>query len=161
MFDALDMDCRDVEAAKRERALRNRRYRQRRSSEFTLDTIKVNSGGQLLDDDDDNKFGQEIPDFFAQRAAAAAAGSFDDFLNEIDDGEDSIGFPPILPPHLLQVILNKDTPLACEPTLLPRPNHVMLNHMYALSIKDRVMIMCATKRFRKKYVTTVLYRPTE
>jgi hypothetical protein len=37
----------------------------------------------------------------------------------------------------LQVILNKDTPLACEPTLLPAPNHVMVNHMYALSIKVR------------------------
>lgn len=45
--------------------------------------------------------------------------------------------PPILPPHLLQVILNKDTPLSCEPTLLPMPNHVMLNHMYALQIKVR------------------------
>lgn len=25
----------------------------------------------------------------------------------------------------------------CEPTLLPEPNHVMLNHLYALSIKVR------------------------
>ncbi len=55
------------------------------------------------------------------------------------------GGPPILPPHLLQVILNKDTPLSCEPTLLPMPNHVLLNHMYALSIKDRVMVMSATQ----------------
>uniref|UniRef100_A0ABM0N0M3 5'-AMP-activated protein kinase subunit beta-1 n=1 Tax=Saccoglossus kowalevskii TaxID=10224 RepID=A0ABM0N0M3_SACKO len=43
--------------------------------------------------------------------------------------------PPILPPHLLQVILNKDIALQCEPSLLPEPNHVMLNHLYALSIK--------------------------
>ncbi|XP_014671822.1 PREDICTED: 5'-AMP-activated protein kinase subunit beta-1-like [Priapulus caudatus] len=43
--------------------------------------------------------------------------------------------PPILPPHLLQVILNKDTPVSCEPSLLPEPHHVMLNHLYALSIK--------------------------
>ena len=57
------------------------------------------------------------------------------------------GGPPILPPHLLQVILNKDTPLTCEPTLLPKPNHVLLNHMYALSIKDRVMVMSSTHRY--------------
>ena len=57
------------------------------------------------------------------------------------------------------LLQNKDTPLSCEPTLLPTPNHVMVNHMYALSIQDGVMIMCATKRFRKKYVTSVLYRP--
>jgi len=67
--------------------------------------------------------------------------------------------PPILPPHLLQVILNKDTPLSCEPTLLPEPNHVMLNHLYALSIKDGVMVLSATHRYRKKYVTSLLYKP--
>ncbi|XP_052272093.1 5'-AMP-activated protein kinase subunit beta-2-like isoform X2 [Dreissena polymorpha] len=67
--------------------------------------------------------------------------------------------PPFLPPHLLQVILNKDTPAHCEPTLLPEPNHVMLNHLYALSIKDGVMVLSATHRFRKKYVTTLLYKP--
>lgn len=67
--------------------------------------------------------------------------------------------PPFIPPHLLQVILNKDTPAHCEPTLLPEPNHVMLNHLYALSIKDGVMVLSATHRFRKKYVTTLLYKP--
>ena len=67
--------------------------------------------------------------------------------------------PPVLPPHLLQVILNKDTPLVCEPTLLPTPNHVMVNHVYALSIKDSVMVMSSTGRFKKKYVTTILYKP--
>lgn len=67
--------------------------------------------------------------------------------------------PPILPPQLLQVILNKDVPITCEPTLLPEPNHVMLNHLYALSIKDGVMVLSATHRYRKKYVTTLLYKP--
>ncbi|XP_074647778.1 5'-AMP-activated protein kinase subunit beta-1-like isoform X2 [Tubulanus polymorphus] len=69
------------------------------------------------------------------------------------------GGPPLLPPHLLQVILNKDIPISCEPTLLPEPNHVMLNHLYALSIKDGVMVLSATHRYRKKYVTTLLYKP--
>uniref|UniRef100_A0A915CVN7 5'-AMP-activated protein kinase subunit beta-1 n=1 Tax=Ditylenchus dipsaci TaxID=166011 RepID=A0A915CVN7_9BILA len=67
--------------------------------------------------------------------------------------------PPILPPHLLQVILNKDTPVQCDPNVLPEPNHVMLNHLYALSIKDGVMVLSATHRHRKKYVTTLLYKP--
>ncbi|XP_063236039.1 5'-AMP-activated protein kinase subunit beta-1 isoform X2 [Bacillus rossius redtenbacheri] len=72
---------------------------------------------------------------------------------------EKVAGPPILPPHLLQVILNKDTPLSCEPTLLPEPNHVMLNHLYALSIKDGVMVLSAIHRYRKKYVTTLLYKP--
>ncbi|KAG7281798.1 hypothetical protein CRUP_037079 [Coryphaenoides rupestris] len=63
--------------------------------------------------------------------------------------EYKIKHPPILPPHLLQ----------CDPTLLPEPNHVMLNHLYALSIKDGVMVLSATHRYKKKYVTTLLYKP--
>ncbi|CAB04480.1 5'-AMP-activated protein kinase subunit beta-1 [Caenorhabditis elegans] len=67
--------------------------------------------------------------------------------------------PPVLPPHLLQVILNKDTPVQCDPNVLPEPDHVMLNHLYALSIKDGVMVLSATHRYRKKFVTTLLYKP--
>ncbi|XP_065103477.1 5'-AMP-activated protein kinase subunit beta-1b isoform X1 [Paramisgurnus dabryanus] len=73
--------------------------------------------------------------------------------------EDRLRTPPILPPHLLQVLLNKDTGVSCDPTLLPEPNHVMLNHLYALSIKDGVMVLSATHRYKKKYVTTLLYKP--
>lgn len=73
--------------------------------------------------------------------------------------EDKLKNPPILPPHLLQVLLNKDTGVSCDPTLLPEPNHVMLNHLYALSIKDGVMVLSATHRYKKKYVTTLLYKP--
>ncbi|XP_018577665.1 5'-AMP-activated protein kinase subunit beta-1-like isoform X2 [Anoplophora glabripennis] len=89
-------------------------------------------------DDSQKEFGQEVP---------------------INKPWEKTSGPPILPPHLLQVILNKDTPLSCEPTLLPEPNHVMLNHLYALSIKDGVMVLSATHRYRKKYVTTLLYKP--
>ena len=53
----------------------------------------------------------------------------------------------------------QDTPMSCEPTLLPEPNHVMLNHLYALSIKDGVMVLSTTQRFKKKYVTSLLYKP--
>ena len=42
--------------------------------------------------------------------------------------------------------ISQDTPLSCEPTLLPEPNHVMINHLYALSIKDGVMVLSATNR---------------
>ncbi|KAM9349736.1 5'-AMP-activated protein kinase subunit beta-2 isoform 2-T2 [Symphorus nematophorus] len=73
--------------------------------------------------------------------------------------EEHFKAPPILPPHLLQVILNKDTNISCDPALLPEPNHVMLNHLYALSIKDGVMVLSATHRYKKKYVTSLLYKP--
>lgn len=73
--------------------------------------------------------------------------------------EERLRSPPNLPPHLLQVLLNKDTGVSSDPALLPEPNHVMLNHLYALSIKDGVMVLSATHRYKKKYVTTLLYKP--
>lgn len=66
--------------------------------------------------------------------------------------------PPSLPPHLLNVILNKETEQD-DPTMLPVPNHVALNHLYALSIKDSVMTLSGTHRYKRKYITTVLYKP--
>ena len=57
-----------------------------------LDTAAAKSQHQQTDDSD--VFSQDIPDFTT-------------FENKPG--------PPILPPHLLQIILNKDTPLSCEP----------------------------------------------
>ena len=90
----------------------------------------------------DDSYGRRVPDLSAHTVAAR-------------------GGPPILPPQLVHVILNKETPLNCEPTLLPTPHHVMVNHMYALSIKDLVMALSTTTRYRKKYVTTILYKPVD
>lgn len=67
--------------------------------------------------------------------------------------------PPYLPPQLLNIVLNKDTSAKCEPALLPEPNHVMLKHLYALSIRDGVMVLSSTYRFKQKFVTTCFYKP--
>ena len=90
----------------------------------------------------ETEFGQEIP--------------------ALDTYESSLG-PPILPPHLRQGFLNlhKDTPLSCEPTSLPEPDHVMINHLYAGPIKDGVMVFSSTQRFRNKYSTRIHYKPIE
>jgi 5'-AMP-activated protein kinase, regulatory beta subunit len=79
------------------------------------------------------------------------------FLEEV--GTSKQQNPPLLPPQLLQVILNKNTGAQCDPNLLPHPNHVMVNHMYALSIKDGVIVLSAITRYRKKFVSTVIYKP--
>jgi len=67
--------------------------------------------------------------------------------------------PPTLPPHLLQVILNKDVSYQPDPILLEEPSHVMVNHLYAQAIRDDLLVLSSTQRFRKKYVTTLLYKP--
>lgn len=84
------------------------------------------------------EYGQQIPDVKSMRAKA----------------------PPTLPPHLLPGILNADIS-EIDPIQLPVPNHVMLNHLYALSIRDGVLVLGATHRYREKYVTTVLFRPVD
>lgn len=67
--------------------------------------------------------------------------------------------PPALPPHLLNVNLNKGVLNVNEPSLLQKPDHVSINHLYALSIKDGVMVVSSCLRYREKYITTLLYRP--
>jgi len=70
--------------------------------------------------------------------------------------------PPYLPNHLLhKILLNQDTSLACDPSLLPVPNSSQLNHLYALSIREDTLALSATHRFRGKFVTTLLYKPIE
>jgi len=163
VLEALERDSRDVATRKEmmrpinlreEEALRRRRVSSVRGDAAVIADVAAGMA-----------YGQEIPapeDYEEWRWAAAAAQC----AGTADTGGYHSVFgsgtgPPVLPPHLLQVILNKDTPLSCEPTLLPMPNHVLLNHMYALSIKDQVMVMSATTRFRRKFVTTILYRPID
>ncbi|CAK9197782.1 unnamed protein product [Sphagnum troendelagicum] len=68
--------------------------------------------------------------------------------------------PPAVPPHLHLTLLN--VPQVMETAgSLPRPQHVILNHLYVEKGKTSrtVLVLGTTHRFRSKYVTTVLYKP--
>lgn len=77
--------------------------------------------------------------------------------------------PPQLPRQLEKVILNsgvsKQAPinataaLVDDNSVLPAPNHAVLNHLATGAIKNGVLAMGTVIRFKNKYVTTVLYRP--
>lgn len=85
-----------------------------------------------------------------------------DYTDEIPSRNISSSYtdkPPYLPPQLLNIVLNKDTPASCEPALLPEPHHVMLKHLYALSIRDGVMVLSSTFRHKQKFITTCFYKP--
>eukprot|EP00038_Savillea_parva_P009209 m.181983 g.181983 ORF g.181983 m.181983 type:complete len:314 (+) comp15402_c0_seq1:136-1077(+) len=66
--------------------------------------------------------------------------------------------PLLLPPHLKEATLNSE-PLRNDPSELPVPNHVILDHLYAQSVKDSVLVLGATQRYRRKYITTVMHKP--
>ena len=66
--------------------------------------------------------------------------------------------PPVLPPHLHRSLLNTAPP-EVDSTLLPVPQHVMLNHLYCASRRDGVLVLGLTARYKSKFVTTVFYKP--
>ncbi|EPQ29076.1 uncharacterized protein PFL1_03365 [Pseudozyma flocculosa PF-1] len=78
--------------------------------------------------------------------------------------------PPALPRQLEKVILNSSPANPAgnggggtvdDNSILPAPNHVVLNHLTASSIKGGVLAVGTTTRYKRKYVTTVYYRPVQ
>ncbi|KAL7751573.1 galactose metabolism- protein [Sorochytrium milnesiophthora] len=89
--------------------------------------------------------------------------SYTSDIPPITDFSEAIA-PPTLPPHLTKVLLNTskasgNTGAGVDEEQLSVPHRVVLNHLYACSIRDGVMAVAVTSRYRQKYVTTVLYRP--
>ena len=66
-----------------------------------------------------------------------------------------------MPPHLQLTLLNvPPTTDAAAP--LPRPQHVVLNHLYCQrTSQGHGLIVGTTHRYRSKYVTTVMYKPKQ
>ncbi len=60
------------------------------------------------------------------------------------------GVPPGLPSHLQKVLLNSKIVSIHDPHALPVPSHVSVNHLYACSIRDGVMAIGTTCRYKKK-----------
>jgi len=80
------------------------------------------------------------------------------FSHNMPDVDDYTKEPPPLPPHLRHIILNKPPQLQ-DTAALPVPQHVALNHLYCTAIKDNMMVLGITQRYKTKFVTTVYYSP--
>lgn len=80
------------------------------------------------------------------------------FSNTMPDLDEYTKEPPPLPPHLRHIILNKPPQLS-DTAALPVPQHVALNHLYCTAIKDNMMVLGITQRYKTKFVTTVYYSP--
>jgi hypothetical protein len=105
------------------------------------DLSTVSSSGSLSNDG--KKYSNIIPPELLQLASVS---------DEIQksDWEKKQPQPPTLPPHLEKVLLNSNTVSEEDNSVLHVPNHVTLNHLYACSIKDNVMALATTSRYRKK-----------
>ncbi|KFX90672.1 hypothetical protein O988_08078 [Pseudogymnoascus sp. VKM F-3808] len=94
------------------------------------------------------------------------------YLLDLDKAEDSPAYqyaasaivklptPPSLPGFLGKPILNAATPVKDDNSVLNMPNHTVLNHLATSSIKGNVLAVSATTRYKRKYVTTIMYKPT-
>ncbi len=74
--------------------------------------------------------------------------------------EDFAKDPPAMPPHLQLTLLNVPS-VDGEAQSLPRPQHVILNHLYCQrnSRSINATVVGTTHRYKSKYVTTVMYKP--
>jgi len=105
------------------------------SSAGSKDGKGRSSGGSSGPDADGETYGHSMPDL-------------DEYTKE----------PPPLPPHLRHIILNKPPQLR-DTAALPVPQHVALNHLYCTAIKDNMMVLGITQRYKTKSCTTVYYSP--
>lgn len=115
---------------------------------------------------------QEVPESVLR--AQLAEETYRDQVEGADTREQDEMQPPAIPPppslprQLEKVILNSSpaNPALAPPgglvddnSILPAPNHVVLNHLTASAIKGGVLAVGTTTRYKRKYVTTVFYRP--
>jgi 5'-AMP-activated protein kinase, regulatory beta subunit len=80
------------------------------------------------------------------------------YSHNMPDVYDYTKEPPPLPPHLRHIILNKPPQLQ-DTAALPVPQYVALNHLYCTAIRDNMMVLGITQRYKNKFVTTVYYSP--
>ncbi|KAG0147228.1 hypothetical protein CROQUDRAFT_43155 [Cronartium quercuum f. sp. fusiforme G11] len=73
--------------------------------------------------------------------------------------------PPKLPAQLKEGILNLASRLpegqSDDNSLLPKPDHSVLNHLAASPIKQGLLSVGVTSRYKRKYLTTVYYKPVD
>ncbi|KAI2473793.1 carbohydrate-binding module family 48 protein [Annulohypoxylon bovei var. microspora] len=95
------------------------------------------------------------------------------YLDDFDQSEESSSYrlsalalerlppPPGLPSFLSKPIMNNNTLIKDDNSVLNMPNHTILNHLATCSIKNNVLAVSATTRYQSKYVTTIIYKATK
>lgn len=56
--------------------------------------------------------------------------------------------------------IEDDTVIVDDTSVLPVPSHVVLNHLSTSSIRNGVLAVSGTVRYRNKFLTTIYYKPT-
>ncbi|RIB10295.1 Carbohydrate-Binding Module Family 48 protein, partial [Gigaspora rosea] len=99
------------------------------------------NAGDLLSSTPPGEYTDEIPGYLLAYAHSHSLETRGGMIGEQ---------PPTLPLHPGKGLLNSSAVSKEDNSVLPVPNHVVLNHLYACSIRDGVMAVAATARYRKK-----------
>ncbi|KEF58219.1 uncharacterized protein A1O9_06145 [Exophiala aquamarina CBS 119918] len=126
---------------------------------------QARSGDQTPDDSDiDELQAEEIPAGDFRRIIPQALVDID--LPEEDPRYQTaqrilteVPGPPTLPLFLSRSILNGILPVKDDNSVLTLPNHTVLNHLMTSSVKNGVLATSVTTRYKKKYVTTISFKP--
>ncbi|KAI0540926.1 5'-AMP-activated protein kinase beta subunit, interation domain-containing protein [Xylaria digitata] len=106
-------------------------------------------------------------------SARSFSGKLPQYLDDFDQPEESRAYrvsaaameklpaPPVLPSFLSKPIMNNTTLIKDDNSVLNMPNHTVLNHLATCSIRNNVLALSATTRYKDKYVTTVIYKPSK
>ncbi|OAA71599.1 5-AMP-activated protein kinase, beta subunit, interaction domain protein [Cordyceps fumosorosea ARSEF 2679] len=103
-----------------------------------------------------DSYRRQIPKYLVDFDQAEESPAYQSAVSAIE----KLPTPPGLPGFLSKPILNAATLMKDDNSVLNMPNHTVLNHLATSSIKNNVLAVCATTRYRGKYVTTIVYKPT-
>ncbi|OJJ43764.1 hypothetical protein ASPZODRAFT_73283 [Penicilliopsis zonata CBS 506.65] len=130
------------------------------------EVLKAEQEGDPVEDGSDKEEPEEeipigdfrriIPQFLVDIDQDDETPAYTQAVNVISDTPT----PPSLPLFLGKSILNGTTPMKDDSSVLNYPNHTVLNHLATSSIKNGVLATSVTTRYKRKYVTTILYKPT-
>ncbi|CAH7667170.1 hypothetical protein PPACK8108_LOCUS1561 [Phakopsora pachyrhizi] len=137
-------------------------------SGYTYGGLSNQLGAALLNEDDEANESEE--DWTTEIPKALV--DYEEFYDRSDNEEETqsnpgeAGFaaePPKLPAQLKEGILNITSRIpegtVDDNSLLTRPDHSVLNHLAASPIKQGLLSVGVTSRYKRKYLTTVYYKP--
>ncbi|RKP12749.1 hypothetical protein BJ684DRAFT_4717, partial [Piptocephalis cylindrospora] len=103
---------------------------------------EVEEEAEEEEEDEETGYGQCVPEASFYKAPARGAPMA------------AASRPPVLPPHLANPLLNAAAPpsnvVDGEEGVLPQPVHAIIHHLYACSVRDGVVAVGTTARYKAK-----------
>ena len=114
-----------------------------RSSSQRQDQPKTPRGKEVLPKD---AYQKHIPQYLVDFDEAEDSPAYQNAVGAIE----KLPTPPSLPGFLAKPIMNAATLMKDDNSVLNMPNHTVLNHLATCSIKNNVLAVSATTRYRNK-----------